>query len=865
MAKIIYKSNGSYEKKQKVYFTCHPRDFDTCFEKLTGDILKTHDVAICYTESMTEPLTEDNRKYDIEQCNLVVVPVTFRLLYENNRAMRDDIQYAKSVNMTILPMMMETGIDSIYSRPENFGERQYISPYSTDRTAVAYEEKLKKCLDSIIIGKELAERIKKAFDAYVFLSYRKIDRAYANTLMRLIHSSPECRDIAIWFDEFLTPGESFKENIEQILNRCDQFTVLITPNVLEKVDNGKGELVDNYVVSTELPLARKKKQEKGTEILAVEMEETDKNALHSIEIDSTVTVDGDFKEAFISSLSEIALAQNDSDPEHNFLIGLAYLEGIDVETDREKAVELITSAAENGLPEAMEKLYGMYENGVGVSLDYNESLRWAKKLYGHHLEKSGQKSTDTIKAAQSLVAAYHYAGKHEEALGLIEEYYPIHEELFAETAPEMLEAIELLAYSYGAVGEKDKALTYSKRSYKLHVRAFGKQNIDTLVALSNLAAVYSENGAFDKALLIDERVYGMRLDNLGERHPDTLNSLANLAATYGQTGDVGKMLELCEKAHTLLSEVSGEKHPHTLTVLSNLATAYKRCNRPEESLDAFEKACRLRLEVLGREHPDAYHSLLALESEYDERNMQTERADLLLPYKKEENARLLIPLAYALYKSGRAEESIEVFKRAHRLISEEKGKESEDAMTLVNDIATACFVAEKYEDALWHFNRAHDLRKRRLSESHPDTLISLEGISNTQRMLEHYDKALDGYKKLIEAGFESKTPLMYTENIAYCYNMTEDYKTAAEWYSRLYEISRGSAEDEECALLNQAINLNEYGRRIPLVKPILDGVRILKRLRAMQVEAYGEDSDKVKETDGYLKILRANAEKLSAR
>ena len=65
----------------------------------------------------------------------------------------------------------------------------------------------------------MAKRVRAAFDAYIFLSYRKKDRKYANELMRLIHSNPECRDIAIWFDEFLTPGESFKENIEKILDR----------------------------------------------------------------------------------------------------------------------------------------------------------------------------------------------------------------------------------------------------------------------------------------------------------------------------------------------------------------------------------------------------------------------------------------------------------------------------------------------------------------------------------------------------------------------------------------------------------------------------------------------------------------------
>ena len=47
-----------------------------------------------------------------------------------------------------------------------------------------------------------AEGTRHAFDAYIFLSYRKKDRRYANELMRLIHNNPECRDIAIWFDEF---------------------------------------------------------------------------------------------------------------------------------------------------------------------------------------------------------------------------------------------------------------------------------------------------------------------------------------------------------------------------------------------------------------------------------------------------------------------------------------------------------------------------------------------------------------------------------------------------------------------------------------------------------------------------------------
>ena len=84
-----------------------------------------------------------------------------------------------------------------------------LNPNQTDPTARPYAEKLKKFLESVLIGDALATQVRAAFDAYIFLSYRKKDRREAQALMRLIHESEFCRDIAIWYDEFLTPGEDF--------------------------------------------------------------------------------------------------------------------------------------------------------------------------------------------------------------------------------------------------------------------------------------------------------------------------------------------------------------------------------------------------------------------------------------------------------------------------------------------------------------------------------------------------------------------------------------------------------------------------------------------------------------------------------
>ena len=403
MANIKYatKGNSLPNKKPRVYFTCHPEDFDKYFNKICDDIFKTHDCAIYYTDDMTEAFDEQNLDTDLGSMNLFVIPVTFKLLTKPNRAMDFDLAYAKQKHIPVIPFMMESGIDEVYSRTDKFGELQYLNPYSTDLTEIRYEEKLKKHLESILISDEMAKKVRAAFDAYIFLSYRKKDRRYANELMKLIHAKPEFRDIAIWYDEFLTPGESFKENISKMLNDSKLFALLVTPNLLEEPE-GK----PNFVMKEEYPMAK----EKAMNILPAEMEDTDKDELKSkfVGIPECVNPHDDeaFKDRLLQSITKIAKSENDDDPEHNFLIGLAYLDGIDVETDKERGIELITKAAEADLPEAMTKLYKMYDEGIGVQLDYRKAVIWAEKLANFYVKAQGEEHPDTLLALSNLAVAY---------------------------------------------------------------------------------------------------------------------------------------------------------------------------------------------------------------------------------------------------------------------------------------------------------------------------------------------------------------------------------------------------------------------------------------------------------------------------
>ena len=136
--KIRVKNQSNIKDKPRVYFTCHPDDFERYFETVCADLFKTQDCAIYYTKNMSEELSEENLSLDINRMNLLIVPITFRLLTDENRAMAVDIPFAIRSGVTVLPIMMEDGIVDIYSRGDRFGERQFISPNSQEQSEIAY-------------------------------------------------------------------------------------------------------------------------------------------------------------------------------------------------------------------------------------------------------------------------------------------------------------------------------------------------------------------------------------------------------------------------------------------------------------------------------------------------------------------------------------------------------------------------------------------------------------------------------------------------------------------------------------------------------------------------------------------------------
>ena len=125
--KVKANDNVDVDKKPRVYFTCHPEDFEKYFEIICRDVfeaVKPNGCAIYYTDDMTEVIPDEEKEVDLGRSNLLVVPVTFKLLSVPNRAMDEDVPYAVEHHIPVLPVMVESGIDAVYSKPEKFDKLQ---------------------------------------------------------------------------------------------------------------------------------------------------------------------------------------------------------------------------------------------------------------------------------------------------------------------------------------------------------------------------------------------------------------------------------------------------------------------------------------------------------------------------------------------------------------------------------------------------------------------------------------------------------------------------------------------------------------------------------------------------------------------
>ena len=244
--KYITRGGSNPQGKAKVYFCAADADADAMLAPLSEEILACRNCAVWY-HPVGEALDEAAHREALAEMRLFLIPVTEKLLTEPSRARDLEIPFAVEHHIPVLPLMQEDGLLSLY--PSVFGETQYLSALEDDETGISYEDKYARFIDAVLVGGELAQRVRSAFDSYIFLSYRKKDRKYADALMRLIHKNKALLGVAIWYDEFLVPGENFNDAITEAMDKCAAVALAVTPNLVCE---------ENYVAGVEYPLSLEK-------------------------------------------------------------------------------------------------------------------------------------------------------------------------------------------------------------------------------------------------------------------------------------------------------------------------------------------------------------------------------------------------------------------------------------------------------------------------------------------------------------------------------------------------------------------------------------------------------------------------------
>ena len=398
---------GHLQNKLRVYVACHPQDVSLYLDGMISDILAISDCVVYYRDGAKCEIDEEYYG-ELAQMNVFVLAVTSRFLLTENAARCTDFAYAKQYVVPILPLAQEPMLEPLFN--ETCGYYHVLDKHGSDDTRIPYDKKLKDFFALLEVGDLLSKRVQQAFMGHVFLSYRKKDRLHAQRLMRRIHNHPDFRDLAIWYDEFLVPGENFNDAISKEIESSDAFVLSVTPNLLEQ---------GNYVLTTEYPHAKNlNKTMLFAELLPVDDQAFRRAFLADARLVSAF--DEDEMEQALQEIFQGRVCRIDNDPLHVYLIGIAYLYGINVEVDHARAAALIEQAANARLPEAMEKLACMYRIGEGVAQNYFTGIEWLSRLceelereYGH--QNSEQNALSYLYGLSLLCGAYTELEQYEKA------------------------------------------------------------------------------------------------------------------------------------------------------------------------------------------------------------------------------------------------------------------------------------------------------------------------------------------------------------------------------------------------------------------------------------------------------------------
>lgn len=360
--------------------------------------------------------------------------------------------------------------------------------------------------------------------------------------MRTIHNIHSLRNVSIWYDEFISSGENWSGRIGEAIKNSDVFLLMITPSITE---------TDNYVIREEYLAARKyNKKIVSAQKASSSLHLVDKERLQHIFPELKIYVDGDNAEELEKALFELGEYQEDS-AEQEFLIGMAFFNGIEVEKDNEKAISLILGAAKKNLPDAINKLADMYWNGDGIAVNYENSILCRKQLvelYEHNLAetKSSDDVLEYINVLEKLTSCLYDLNSFRDSMKYGKKLVAFLERI--STSSQTFEFYKYLGLAYDLCGKNgrrlglfDESLKFTKKYYAFMLDRYNEDS--TVINYHNLAVVYERLGDTyysigDYEYAIEAYQKAVEINGEIDAELQSINSADALSASLLAVGDV---------------------------------------------------------------------------------------------------------------------------------------------------------------------------------------------------------------------------------------------------------------------------------------------------------------------------------------
>lgn len=370
-----------YQQKKYLYGKNHILLAELGKESITDTLLKEieNNLSCCVWRVVEESKTESETQkvYDIEmemstisQMSLIIIYISKDFFEVDNYILEEICPIIKSNKIPMIPLVEESTEEFLEKYEKIFASTQYVS-VGKEFPVEVIKDKIKKKIHETLISAEKYDVIANNLPEKFFLSYRKKERRAALKIMNKIHSHNDLRNIPIWYDDLLTIGEDYNDEIDEKIVECSVFILMITDSVLEE---------GNYVREIEVPRAISLNKCIVPISMSKDINEEDIKKIFP-DIPEILSIDDTkFSDKLLGRIKHTLNNISNRTCEQMYYLGLAYMYGVETERDYKVAFDILKSVAEKGYNASYDRIVYCLLNACGTEKDIDAAVMWQSKI-----------------------------------------------------------------------------------------------------------------------------------------------------------------------------------------------------------------------------------------------------------------------------------------------------------------------------------------------------------------------------------------------------------------------------------------------------------------------------------------------------